>query len=97
LLRLGLLTLDDKPVAMVFCMDYQSSVYLYNNAYDPRYRELSVGFLSKALSIKDAIAKTRKRYDLLKGGEKYKYHLGGKPLSIHSCSVRIGSGKTGVE
>jgi len=89
LLRLGVLELGTLPVAMVACFDYNGKVYLYNSGYDPQYRPLSVGLLSKALCIKDSIEKGRKRFDFLKGSEAYKYHLGGKEAPLYNCQIII--------
>jgi len=78
LLKLGTLALDGKQVAQLICFDYNNCIYLYNSGYNPDYVSLSVGLLSKALAIKDAIEKGKKKFDFLKGAEVYKYHLGGK-------------------
>ena len=86
-LRLGILELDAKPTAMVMCFDYNDCVYLYNSGYDPQYSSLSVGLLSKVLCIKDSIQRGRKRFDFMKGGELYKYHLGGREIPLHSCQI----------
>ena len=87
LLRFGILEISGKPVAAVMCFDYNDKVYLYNSGYDPEYGYLSVGLLSKLLSIKDSIERGRKCYDFLKGTEEYKYRLGGKEIPIYSCRI----------
>ena len=90
LLRLGILELDKLPVAMIVCFDYNNRMYLYNSGYDPRYISLSVGLLSKVLSIKESIEEGRNRFDFLKGDETYKYQLGGKEISLSRCQITIG-------
>ncbi len=87
LLRLNILELDKKPVAATMCFDYKDTVYLYNSGYEPDYGWLSVGVISKTLCIKDSIERNKKRFDFLKGGEGYKYHLGGRDLSLYRCSL----------
>ena len=87
--RFFFLELDGKPVAAVMCFDYQSTRYLYNNGYDLKYRFLSVGLLSKVLSIKEGIQSKIKTYDFLKGSEIYKHRLGGKPVPLYQCIVSI--------
>lgn len=89
LLRFGILELDSLPVAMVMGFDYDDCVYLYNSSYDPDYRSLSVGLLSKVLCLKDSIERGRKRFNFLKGGESYKYHLGGREVPLYSCQIKI--------
>jgi CelD/BcsL family acetyltransferase involved in cellulose biosynthesis len=87
LLRFGILEISAKPVAAVMCFDYNDKVYLYNSGYDPEYGILSVGLLSKLLSIKDSIERGRKCYDFLKGPEEYKYRLRGREIPIYSCNI----------
>lgn len=90
LLRMGVMEFDGKMVSMVMYFDYQDVYYLYNSGYDPDYSALSVGVLCKVYNIQDAIAKRKKRYDFLKGGEAYKYHLGGKEVPIYHCRITMG-------
>lgn len=90
LLRFGNLELRAQPVAMVMCFDYDDVIYLYNSGYEPQYSSLSVGIISKALCIKDSIKRGRKRFDFLKGAERYKYQLGGMEIPLYSCQITIG-------
>jgi CelD/BcsL family acetyltransferase involved in cellulose biosynthesis len=89
LLRLGVLELDNQPVAEIMCFDYNNCIYLYNSGYDPRYTSLSAGLLSKVLAIKDSIERGKKRFDFLKGEEIYKYHLGGQEVPLYRCQIAI--------
>jgi len=89
LLRFGILELNMLPVAMVLCFDYNNRVYLYNSGYNPDYKDLSVGLLSKVLCIKDSIERGRKTFDFLKGGETYKHHVGGRGLPLYSCYIKL--------
>jgi len=87
LLRFGILELDTSPVAIVMYFDCFNKVYLYNSGYDPTYRDLSVGLVSKVLCIKDAIRNGKKTFDFMKGNEVYKYRLGGKEVPIFGCQI----------
>jgi len=87
LLRLGLLELNAFPVAAVLCFDYNNTVFLYNNGYDPQYSFLSVGLLSKVLCIKDSVERGRSTFDFLKGAEEYKHRLGGKEITLYACQI----------
>jgi len=89
LLRLGIIQLDKVPVAMTMGFDYNDSHYLYNSAYDPQFNYLSVGLLCKVLCLKESIEKGRKKWDFLKGGEPYKYQLGGQEIPLYSCQIII--------
>ena len=90
LLKMYFFDLDGTPAAAVMCFDYNSTIYLYNNGYDGQFSSLSVGLLSKVLTIKDSIIKGRKKYDFLKGTEEYKHRLGGKPVPLYRCQVKLG-------
>jgi CelD/BcsL family acetyltransferase involved in cellulose biosynthesis len=89
LLRLGILQLDKVPVAMTMGFDYNGSHYLYNSAYDPQFGYLSVGLLCKVLCLKESIEKGKKKWNFLKGGEPYKYQLGGQEVPLYSCQITI--------
>ncbi|MQY73075.1 MAG: hypothetical protein GH142_05325 [Dehalococcoidia bacterium] len=45
--------------------------------------------LSKVLCIKESINLGRKKWDFLKGAEKYKYQLGGSEIRLYNCRVTI--------
>ena len=87
--KLFTLDIESGPAAAVICFDYRSCRYLYNNAYNERYAALSVGYLSKVLSIRDAIESGLMTYDFLKGGEAYKQRLGGRSLPLYRCRVTL--------
>lgn len=89
ILKLFFLDLDDTPAAAVMCFDYHSTVYLYNNGFDDRYRSLSVGLLSKVFTIQNSIERGKIKYDFLKGTEVYKKRLGGKPVQLFRCQVEL--------
>jgi CelD/BcsL family acetyltransferase involved in cellulose biosynthesis len=89
LFRLGVLELDEKPVAEIICFDYNNTIYLYNSGYDPQYVTLSAGLLSKVYAIKDSIEKGKKKFDFLKGNEIYKYRLGGQEVPLYRCLIGI--------
>jgi len=89
LLRMCILEIDRTPAAMVMCFDYDNCVYLYNSGYNPEYRSLSAGLLSKALCIKESIQNGRERFDFLKGDETYKYRLGGTEVPLYRCQITM--------
>ena len=89
LLRFGILELNELTVAMIMGFDYSDAMYLYNSAYNPNYSYLSVGLLSKVLCIRESIKRGRKKWDFLKGGEPYKYHLGGREIPLYGCQIVI--------
>ncbi len=89
ILNLFFLDLDNQPTAAVMCFDFNGITYLYNSGYDDRYRSLSVGLLCKVLNIKDSIERGKKKYDFLKGDERYKSKLGGKNIPLYRYRVNL--------
>lgn len=89
LLKLMFLDIDGHAAASVMCFDYMGTLFLYNNGYDPRFVPLSVGLMSKVLSIRYAIEQGKKKYDFLKGPEEYKVRLGGKAVRIVGCTMEL--------
>ncbi len=89
ILRLGVLELDGLQVASIIFFDYNGRRYLYNCGYDPNYTGLSVGLVSKVMTIQDSIERKVKYFDFLKGNEAYKYHLGGSDVPLSSCTIEL--------
>jgi CelD/BcsL family acetyltransferase involved in cellulose biosynthesis len=88
-IKFGVLEFGQKPLAMVMYFDYHDNIYLYNSAYDPDYRSLSVGLISKIHCIKNSIERKKRRFDFLKGEEQYKHYLGGKELPLFNCRITL--------
>ncbi len=89
MLQLGLLQLNKTTVAVTLGFSYQNNPYLYNSGYNPAYKWLSVGLISKYYYIKSSIESGKKMFDFLKGAEKYKYYLGGKDIPLFRCIIKI--------
>ncbi len=88
-LRLNMLDYNNKPIAATICFDYNHEMLLYNSGFDREYSWLSAGLVSKAMAIEDSIKLGRAKFDFLKGGEDYKYHLGGLDLPVYRCTIII--------
>ena len=89
IIKLFFLELAGKPAAAALCFDFQSTTYLYNSGYDPKFRSLSVGLLSKVFGLKDSIERGNQRFDFLKGSEPYKYRLGGKAVQLYRYGIEL--------
>jgi CelD/BcsL family acetyltransferase involved in cellulose biosynthesis len=89
MLRLYFLEMDSEVAAGVLCFERGATTYLYNNGFDRRFASLSIGMLSKLLTIRECIERGQKVYDFLKGSEPYKRHLGGKPVPLFRCRVKM--------
>ena len=86
-LRLFLLEIGDDSAAAVLSFDHAGRRLLYNSGYRHTYDHLAAGLLLKALCIKDAIENGLTYFDLLRGAEHYKYHLGAVDGRIHRIVV----------
>ena len=86
-LRLSFLEIDGQRTAACLIFDFAGAYMLYNSGYDPARADLSVGLLSKAYAIREAIESGRRRFDFLKGAERYKYSLGGQDRAIYRIVV----------
>jgi CelD/BcsL family acetyltransferase involved in cellulose biosynthesis len=75
-LRLGVLRAHGEDAAVLFAFAYRGTLALYNAAYDPALASLSIGIVSHAWAIREAIRERFDTYDLLRGDEPYKYDLG---------------------
>jgi CelD/BcsL family acetyltransferase involved in cellulose biosynthesis len=87
MLRLNLIEIDNRPAAATFCVHLGNTTYLYNSGFDPVFRNISIGIVSKLMSIRESIENGFEVYDFLNGTERYKYRLGGKEVSLSSCVV----------
>lgn len=88
LARLGTLSLDGRPAASLFILENGETDFLYNSGYEPDLSALAVGLLSKALAIGDAVARSKRRFDFLRGDEDYKRRLGGQPHAVVTLRLR---------
>lgn len=88
LVRMFFLTLNGVRAAAVLCFRNEEELLLYNSGYDPAYSGLSVGIISKAMTLRWAIEEGLRRFDFLRGAEPYKYDLGGRNLEVYRCIVR---------
>lgn len=96
-LRLWRLDIGGQAAAMVLGFVDDQALYLYNSGYDPRLAHLAPGLLSKVMAMREAIARGCSRFELLRGGEHYKTHLGGADGHLFRLTLRrrSASGATG--
>jgi len=73
-LRLYLMQLDGKPASALYGLRYGQTFYFYQSGFDPQYARYSVGLVTMGLAIKSAIEEGATEFDMLHGGEAYKFH-----------------------
>ena len=86
-LSLSFMEVDGVRTAATVCFDYNNVLSLYNSGHNLEYANLGTSFLLKALRIKRAICQGREYFDMLRGTEPYKYHLGAKGKQLRHLSL----------
>jgi CelD/BcsL family acetyltransferase involved in cellulose biosynthesis len=89
-IRLAFLEVGGAPAAGYLFFDYANRLWIYNSCLNPALGELSPGWVLTGLLIQWAIEHGREAFDFLRGGEEYKFRLGGVAGSIYR--VRIDRG-----
>jgi CelD/BcsL family acetyltransferase involved in cellulose biosynthesis len=87
-LRLWLLDEPGGPIAAFLCLEWDGTVGLYNSGFDPERAALSPGVVLLAHIIRDAIARGMRRFDFLRGEERYKYDFGPTPEDVFRVTLR---------
>lgn len=78
-----LLRADPGVVAAGFGFATPDGYYLYNSAYDDHAADASPGITLLAVLIEQLIEDGVPRLDLLKGNERYKFRIGGRPRLLY--------------
>jgi len=86
--RLWFLDLPDGPIAAFVTLEWGDTVGLYNSGFAPERAALAPGIVLLTDVIRDAIERGRRRFDFLRGEERYKYEFGPSPEDV--CLVRVG-------
>ena len=87
LAKLYFLRLNNVRVAAVLCFEGDGERFLYNSGYNPDFAPQSVGIISKAMVLEQAIVEGKGCLDFLRGDEPYKYDLGAKDLPVHRITI----------
>lgn len=93
MLPLGMLSLDNlefdgRLIAATFSFRFDGVLYLYNSAYDLGLRTISPGLILVAKLIERSINEHLRRFDFLRGRERYKYDLGAEALPLHWVVIK---------
>ena len=85
--RLAFLDLPDGPIASFVTLEWDQTVGLYNSGFHPDRAALSPGVVLLAHVVRDAIERGRRRFDFLRGEERYKYEFGPVPEAVHAVVI----------
>lgn len=77
-LRLYGLRFEGKLIASLYALAERDVIYCYLQGFDPAYAEFSPGMQILGAVIEDAVRLGKRRVDLLRGREKYKYNWGAR-------------------
>lgn len=83
------LSIDKKTVASLLYFANEKEVLLYNDGYDPAFGQFSPGILLKVLLLLQCLQRGISRFDLLRGGEKYKYDLGAIDKQLYKIEILL--------
>jgi CelD/BcsL family acetyltransferase involved in cellulose biosynthesis len=72
-LALYFLTVDDKPVAAQYCLEYNQRMHYGLGGFDPNYSKYGVGNLITDMVLEKCVERNIKEYDFMKGDEPYKF------------------------
>ncbi len=86
-LRMDVLEVGTKAIAMTFGFQIERKFYLYNSAYEPDAARLSPGLVLTSRLVERAIAEGLELFDFLRGSERYKSQLGARPVPLNNVRV----------
>ncbi len=87
MVRLWFLDSTSGPLATFFTLEWEETVGLYNSGFHPDRATLSPGLVLLGHLIRDAIGRGRRRFDFLRGEERYKYEFGPHPEDVYSVTI----------
>ena len=85
---LWFLDLPSGPAAGFVVLEWDGTVGLYNSGFHPDRAALAPGLVLLLHLVEDAIVRGKRRFDFLRGEERYKYEFGPKPEEVFA--VRVG-------
>jgi CelD/BcsL family acetyltransferase involved in cellulose biosynthesis len=86
--RLWLLDAPGGPLASFLTLEWDDTVGLYNSGFRPEAAGLAPGLVLLAHVIRDAIERGRRRFDFLRGEERYKYEFEPSPEEVYTVTIR---------
>lgn len=91
-LRLWLAEIDGEPVAAWYGWRFAGSEWYYQAGRDPRFDDLSLGFVLLAHTVREACADGVDAYRFLDGAEAYKWRFASADLEAESRALGRGRG-----
>jgi CelD/BcsL family acetyltransferase involved in cellulose biosynthesis len=85
--RLWFLDTAGGPIATFICLEWDETVGLYNSGFHPERAALAPGLVLLAHVLQDAIGRRKRRFDFLRGEERYKYEFGPTPEEVYAVRI----------
>jgi CelD/BcsL family acetyltransferase involved in cellulose biosynthesis len=85
--RLALLERPDSAIAAFVTLEWDGTVGLYNSGFAPADAALAPGLVLLAHVVRDALERGHRRFDFLRGEERYKYEFGPSPEPVYLVTV----------
>lgn len=87
-LQLAFMEIDGQKAAGYINFDYGGRIWVYNSGLDPKFRDLSPGWVLLAYLLQWANEHGRREFDFMRGDEEYKYRFGA--VNRHVMRVQFG-------
>jgi CelD/BcsL family acetyltransferase involved in cellulose biosynthesis len=87
-LQLALVEVGGEKAAGYMNFDYQNHIWVYNSGFDPKFRELSLGWVLLGHLLQWANEHGRAAFDFMRGDEDYKYRFGGVDRRVVRATIR---------
>jgi CelD/BcsL family acetyltransferase involved in cellulose biosynthesis len=84
---LWFLDLPSGPAAGFVVVEWEGIVGLYNSGFHPDRATLAPGLVLLAHLVEDAILRGKRRFDFLRGEERYKYEFGPTPEDVYGVRI----------
>ena len=88
--RLWFLDGASGPLASFITLEWDGTVGLYNSGFQPAAAALSPGLVLLAHVVEDAIRRGKRRFDFLRGEERYKYEFEPTPEEVFKVTITTG-------
>ncbi len=87
-LQLAFIEVDGEKAAAYLNFDYDQRIWVYNSGFNPRFGELSVGWVLLGYLIQWANEHKRAAFDFMRGDEDYKYRFGAVDRRIVRVQIK---------
>ncbi|MGH7314125.1 MAG: GNAT family N-acetyltransferase [Candidatus Rokuibacteriota bacterium] len=87
MVRLWLLDSAAGPLATFLVLEWDGTVGVYNSGFHPDRAALAPGLVLLGHMVRDAIERGKRRFDFLRGDERYKYDFGPTPEDVYRVTM----------